>query len=90
MAGHADLPGGGAGESTNGGTFYGFETTFNEDPWGNDESWNGENGDGNLGHTVTAVGYILADDADDPIGGGGGGGGATESTGTDWVIVHDN
>ena len=86
VAGHADLAGGGTGESTNGGTFYTFEATFNEDPWGNDETWNGENNDANLGHTVTAVGYIMAGDPDDPTAGGP----IPTTSGTDWVIVHDN
>jgi hypothetical protein len=71
-------------ESQFGGDYY----TFNAgpppaDPWGNDEVWPEAPLDPqlNLGHTVTAVGYINAGDPDDPNAPG---------NPTDWVIVHDN
>jgi len=71
-------------ESQFGGDYY----TFNAgpppaDPWGNDEVWPEDPIDPlqNLGHIVTAVGYIPAGGPDDINAPG---------NPTDWVIVHDN
>ncbi|HVP12516.1 MAG TPA: dockerin type I repeat-containing protein [Phycisphaerae bacterium] len=51
---------------------------FGGDPWGNGEYWDpNEVGPQAVGHYVTAVGYIIANTADDILGN------------TNWVIVHD-
>ncbi len=71
------IQGQGQGEGSFDTEFYDWSSTA-PDPWGNDESWNYDEGGGGLGHTVTAVGYLLANDALNP------------RPGTDWVIVHDN
>jgi len=79
-------PSGTNSESTNGGTYYTWGSTPSQ-PYTNaeDEVWtNLENGLA-LGHAVTVVGYIRANDPDDP--------GPTLPglmVPTDWVIVHDN
>ena len=64
-------------EAVLGGSFYYFETSPGSSN-AEDEEWNMDDGPLNLGHAVTAVGYIPANDVLDPVGG------------TDWVIVHDN
>jgi len=73
-------------EADFGGSYY----TWSYDPSpgspnAEDESWNLSNTSTNLGHAVTAVGYIPAGDVLDP--------GPTLQgimAPTDWVIVHDN
>jgi len=70
-------------ELEHGGTFFDFDPAvapfpFTDPDFETNEVWNGLDGQGNLGHTVTAVGYIPAGDLDDPTGN------------TDWIIVHDN
>lgn len=76
-AGLNPIPGQGQGEGSNQTDFYDFSGSA-PDPWGNDETWNYDDGGGGLGHTVTAVGYLLANDPLNP------------RAGTDWIIVHDN
>ena len=51
--------------------------------WGTDEPWIDDDNDPkrNLGHVVTAIGYIPAGDPDDPEG--------LIGNPTNWVIVHD-
>lgn len=58
--------------------FYQFGGPSSTDPWGNDEYWDGNASEDGLGHAVTAVGYLDANDPLNPL------------PGTDWVIVHDN
>jgi hypothetical protein len=82
-AGAADL----ATDSTNSEAQFGGSYYTNSTPTGSsnaeDEDWNEYNGDYGLGHAVTAVGYIPANDVLDP--------GMSLGLGpTDWVIVHDN
>ena len=78
------LTGGTNTESDFGGTFYIWST---QSPTTNaeDEVWNGQDNGTALGHAVTAVGYILAGDADDK-------GPQIFGPGVfvNWVIVHDN
>jgi hypothetical protein len=83
-AGVADLPPEGTNtESAFGGSYYTWGTGTAGMPNAEDENWNFEYGGDNLGHAVTAVGYIPAGDVLDP--------GMTLGFGpTDWVIVHDN
>lgn len=76
-AGFNPLPGGGQGEGSFDTDFYDFSGS-GPDPWNNDEQWNYDDGGTGLGHAVTAVGYLLANDPLNP------------QQGTDWVIVHDN
>jgi hypothetical protein len=61
----------------NGADFYDFQTS-GSDPWSNDEIWNGDDSGNGLGHAVTAVGYLLANDPLNPW------------PGTSWVVVRDN
>ena len=82
-AGAADL----ATDSTNSEAQFGGSYYTNSIPTSSsnaeDEDWNEYNGDYGLGHAVTAVGYIPANDVLDP--------GMSLGLGpTDWVIVHDN
>jgi hypothetical protein len=68
-------------ESQFGGSYHTF-LTAGGDTSGNNEAWEENiNPQLNLGHIVTAVGYIPAGDADDINAPG---------MPTDWVIVHDN
>jgi hypothetical protein len=71
-------------ESAMGGSYFNWSTTsYVGITNAEDEYWNHENSGDNLGHAVTAVGYIPANDVLD----------AGPSLGigpTDWVIVHDN
>jgi hypothetical protein len=67
-------------ESQYGGTYY----TWGDSPGPtnvNGEEWNFYNNDQTLGHSVTCVGYIPANDPDDLFKG--------TTNATDWVIVHD-
>jgi hypothetical protein len=72
-------------EAQFGGEYYTISTGSpgTADPWGNDEAWPESVSDPllNLGHIVTAVGYILAGDPDDIN---------AATNPTNWVIVHDN
>ena len=62
-----------------GGSYYTWSYTPSPgSPNAEDEQWNLSNTGTNLGHAVTAVGYIPAGDVLDP------------APPTDWVIVHDN
>jgi len=66
-------------ESGFGGSYYTWSYTPSPgSPNAEDEAWNGTYNETNLGHAVTAVGYIPANDVLDP------------APPTDWVIVHDN
>jgi hypothetical protein len=76
-AGFAPLIGQGQGEASYDTDFYDFQGS-GPDPWGNDEVWNYDDGGNGLGHAVTAVGYLMANDPQNP------------QQGTAWVIVHDN
>jgi len=69
--------GGGQGENQFAAGLYEFGQT-GTDPWGNDEEWNYREDGLNLGHAVTVVGYMTANDPLNPF------------PGTNWVIVHDN
>ncbi len=72
-------------EGALGASYYIWPTTppYPGNPNDEDEDWNFEYGGDNLGHAVTAVGYIPANDVLDA--------GASLGIGpTDWVIVHDN
>ncbi|MBU0616380.1 MAG: hypothetical protein KKI02_01550, partial [Planctomycetes bacterium] len=76
-AGYTSIPGSGEGEASYAVDFYVF-SRGEDDPWDNDEEWNYDDSGEGLGHAVTAVGYLLANDSLNP------------EPGTDWVIVHDN
>jgi hypothetical protein len=66
-----------------GASYYTWGTGYSGMPNSEDENWNFEYGGDNLGHAVTAVGYIPANDVLDA--------GALLGIGpTDWVVVHDN
>ena len=84
-AGTADLPVVNTNtESGFGGSYYTWSYTPSPgSPNAEDESWNLSNTSTNLGHAVTAVGYIPAGDVLDQ-------GPALGLGLTDWVIVHDN
>ena len=73
-------------ESALGGTYYMWGTNPPPNIITNaeNEDWNFYNNGMTLGHAVTAVGYIMAGDADDQWAAAGLAGP------TDWVIVHDN
>jgi hypothetical protein len=71
-----------ADESSIGGTYYLWGTYAGGTTPEGDEEWY-DNGPESLGHAVTAVGFIPANDPDDL-------GPAFGIGPTDWVIVHDN
>jgi hypothetical protein len=71
-------------ESAFGGSYYTWGPGTNSMTNAENEEWNfydGSMSSNNLGHAVTAVGYIPAGDVLDPY---------RLTTPTDWVIVHDN
>ncbi len=71
-------------EADFGGSYYSWSFTPSPgSPNAEDEEWNLSNSSTNLGHAVTAVGYIPAGDVLDPAP-------ALLMPPTDWVIVHDN
>jgi hypothetical protein len=71
-------------EAGYGGSYYTWDSPPSPgSPNAEDEQWNLSNTSTNLGHAVTAVGYIPAGDLLDPSQ-------ALQMPPTDWVVVHDN
>lgn len=71
----------GTNEGSNGGSYYKWGTPSANNDF--DEQWNSDDSGSGLGHAVTLVGYIQANDLDDK--------GPQLGLGpTNWVIVHDN
>ncbi len=75
-------------EALFGAEFFDFGSFTSADPWGNHEEWTEPDSVPEaqvLGHVVTAVGYILANDINDP-----GYPFSPSAQPSNWVIVHDN